>query len=200
MENPDSREEITAKELLGRYQKGERDFRRIKLKNSEHLSSVNLEEIDFRHACLYIANFRAADSGNANFIEECILYSSDFTGADFRGANLQGTEFSDAILNAANFSGADLQGAKFDCADAEAANFTGANLEGATFYESNLEGALMVNANLKNAELLQTPFEGVDLSNVDLTGALNASLEGAILHNTIMPDGSIASNNSTNKR
>ncbi|MEO1559013.1 MAG: pentapeptide repeat-containing protein [Cyanobacteria bacterium J06632_19] len=62
--------------------------------------------------------------------------------------------------------------------------------------ESNLEAALMVNANLRNTELLQTPFKGVDLSNADLTGALNTSLQGAILHNTIMPDGSIASNNS----
>ncbi|MGB3761304.1 MAG: pentapeptide repeat-containing protein [Rivularia sp. (in: cyanobacteria)] len=69
-------------------------------------------------------------------------------------------------------------------------------LEGATSYKSNLEGALMVDTNLRNAQLLQTPFTGVDLSNADLTGALNASLQGAILYNTTMPDGSIASNNS----
>ncbi|MCT7953468.1 pentapeptide repeat-containing protein [Ancylothrix sp. C2] len=100
----------------------------------------------------------------------------------------------EAILNAANLSGVNLRNACFDGTDATAANFTRADLEGATLYESNLEGALFVNANLSNTDLLQTPFYGTDLSHANLTLALHASLKGAILDNTTMPDGSIKSN------
>jgi uncharacterized protein YjbI with pentapeptide repeats len=70
-------------------------------------------------------------------------------GADFSGADLRKTRFTQTYLNSTNFIGADLSGAIFDSCVFENADFTGANLQGIKydsitlgfFATSKLDGA-----------------------------------------------------------
>mgnify|MGYP001794516826 CR=1 FL=1 len=128
---------------------------------------------------------------------------------DFRGiqldksksltrVNLQGADFRNACLYMANFGAADFRNANFSegcilySSDFTGADFRGANLQGTEFGDAILNAANFSGADLPNAS-----FDCADAEAANFTGA---TLEGAILHNTIMPDGSIVSNNSTNEK
>ncbi len=102
-------------------------------------------------------------SGSALFELECgslklCVEAGVKAGADLSGANLRGTDLSDA-----NLRGADLRGA---------------NLRGTYLSDANLSGANLRYANLRYADL-----SGTDLSDADLRGAnlSDANLRGADL-------------------
>ncbi len=103
---------------------------------------------------------------------------ANLSGADFRGANLTGADFSPLearpgqgtitsmmknVLKSCDFSGAALKGANFDRADLTFSRFVGADLEG---------------ANLKKTDLSKVDLSGADLTGADLT---DADLYGANL-------------------
>ena len=105
--------------------------------------------------------------------QQCDLSGADLTGADLTGANLvdadlTGANLSGAYLFRANLTGVSLIGANLTNADLTKANLTGANLNGAFLAEAMLSGA-----NLKGAILDYT------------------IMDGSILCNTTMPDGSV---------
>ncbi len=96
---------------------------------------------------------------------------ANLSGADFRGANMAGADFSPLesrpgqgtitslmknVLKSCDFSGAELKGANFDRADLTFARFVGANLKGANFAK---------------ADLSKVDFAGADLTDSDFTGA-----------------------------
>jgi len=96
---------------------------------------------------------------------------ANLSGADFRGANLTGADFSPLearpgqgtitslmrnVLKSCDFSGAALKGANFDRADLTFSRFVGADLAG---------------ANLTKTDLSKTDLSGADLTGADLTGA-----------------------------
>ncbi|HHJ07507.1 MAG TPA: pentapeptide repeat-containing protein, partial [Anaerolineae bacterium] len=62
---------------------------------------------------------------------------------------------------------------------------------------ANLQGANLEEVNLRNANLEGADLRGANLSEADLTGANLGSffhkvkLKGAVLNNTIFPDGSV---------
>ena len=61
-------------------------------------------------------------------------------------------------LEGANFKGMDLSGVDFSKTDLERANFENANLSGADFTKADLE-----DANLKGAKIKDTIFKGAEL-------------------------------------
>jgi len=90
----------------------------------------------------------------------------DLTEANLKGANLRHTNLRHTDLQGANLRGTDLRGANL-----RDANLQSANLEGANLRHANLRGGNLLGANLLGA-------------NTDY-----ATMKGAILCNTTMPDG-----------
>ena len=85
------REAMDAKELIKRYDRGQRDFRKARLDGA-----------DLRRAVLYKVNLRAARLRGA------ILISADLSEANLRGADLRDAHLSFADLRGADLAGADL--------------------------------------------------------------------------------------------
>jgi len=129
---------------------------------------------------------------------EDIYSGMDFSGADLTGTNLRndklsGKDFSFAKLfnidltasqlNRADFTSADMRLAKL-----QSANLNGANLSDANLYNADMTGALLIDAklrgtNLKNANLAEADLTFADLRSADLTNAnlIDADLRGANL-------------------
>ena len=108
---------------------------------------------------------------------------TDWTEADFGGANLSGADFTNANLSMIDLNGADLNGA----------DFTNADLSDASLSEANLSGASLSGANLLNMDL-----RGADCTHTNLGGALfadTATWAGVTWSNTICPDGSNSDDN-----
>lgn len=104
--------------------------------------------------------------------------SQSQAGVDLSSANLSGFILRDVALKGADLSGANLAGADLD----------GSNLTGAFLRGSNLRGTDLRKANLFRADLTDADLSGAILKEADLT---RAKMNGAILCNTIMPDGSV---------
>nr|WP_322721317.1 pentapeptide repeat-containing protein [Nostoc sp. ChiQUE02]MDZ8234425.1 pentapeptide repeat-containing protein [Nostoc sp. ChiQUE02] len=71
--------------------------------------------------------------------------------------------------------------------------------QGQHFGQSNFKGANLTRAVFRRAVLSEVSFKNANLSYVDLNGASEFSIyycKGAIFHETIMPDGTIRSDNS----
>jgi uncharacterized protein YjbI with pentapeptide repeats len=96
------------RELLDRYQRGERDFSGAELDADpdSDLSGVCLDNADFSHAFL-VANFRGASLRGARF------FQANVKTCDFREADLRDTDFRGATLCSASFDGAKFEGSKF---------------------------------------------------------------------------------------
>jgi uncharacterized protein YjbI with pentapeptide repeats len=65
----------------------------------------------------------------------CLLSWEEFVGVDLSGADLQNTNFREAIFIDVDFSGADLRGAEFQNAYFEAVSMKDTNLCGATMID-----------------------------------------------------------------
>lgn len=160
--------------------------------NDVSFMNANLKGVDF-------GGVRGLGSGSRNSADDCkaspstACSNTTLDGVDFTGANLQG----------ANFSGALLVNVKF----------TGANLEGANFQRSQHEGSLFMNANLKSANFdfsdltSSTNFNGADLTSARLTNVITGAgsqregaplFIGATLDNAIMSWSYLQASNFTN--
>lgn len=134
------------------------------------ISQMNLTGGNFKHA-----NFSRGKFANVN------LSGANLHIAMFEGADLQNVILTRANLFATDFTRANLANANLQNAHLEAANFTGANLRGSDFQGANLFSCIWDGANLENANLRSAKLG---------YGGLY-ELRGAILKNTIMPDGII---------
>jgi uncharacterized protein YjbI with pentapeptide repeats len=136
-------------------------------------------------------------------LSECVLFISDFYGADlsfavlrglhaylacFRSAKLKGADLRDADLREADLGGADLGGADLREADLSGANLAVANLAGGDLRNADLGGAILggadlTGANLAGANLAVADISGANLAVADLSGAnlREADLRGANL-------------------
>jgi uncharacterized protein YjbI with pentapeptide repeats len=117
-----------------------------------------------------------------------------FITPDLSGANLRGTNHSEAFLAWVNFSGANLSGAdlggvvlwgaKLIGANLIGAKLSGANLSAADLSLAKLIGAKLSGANLSAAKLIDADLMGANLSGANLSGAyfISAKLSAANLH------------------
>ncbi|WP_265278039.1 pentapeptide repeat-containing protein [Nostoc sp. KVJ3] len=164
--------EITAEELRRRCAAGEKDFGGIIVREGEILDGINLRGVNLRGAS---------------------FHSVSLVGADLSHALLSGAYLSEAVLDGADLHGADLHGTGFWKASLRNCNLCRAQLNGADLGVTNCRGANLSEADLRGARMDNTRLKGANLSHADLRGAEDVYLEGAILHKTIMPDGSIQS-------
>ncbi|MGI9452601.1 MAG: pentapeptide repeat-containing protein, partial [Geminicoccaceae bacterium] len=111
---------------------------------------------------------------------------ADFTGKRLNGLNLEGLDFSGAILRAArlnnaNLKGADLEGAILDQAWMLNVDLSDANLRGAKLFQAQLVGSMLDGADFSGARVAS------DLSKASIKGAsfVGASL-GADMKNQSM--------------
>jgi len=74
------------KDLLEKYQEGERDFQESNLESS-HLSNVKLDGCDFSESNLFRANWANCSLVGANF-NGAVLWQASFSCCDLSGANL----------------------------------------------------------------------------------------------------------------
>lgn len=96
------------RELLERYQQGQRDFAGSELDGDPEndLSGVCLDGIDLSKSFIF-AGFERASLRDARFV------GANVKTCDFSGADLTAADFSNAALCATTFLGAQLAGARF---------------------------------------------------------------------------------------
>ena len=123
------------------------------------------------------ADFSGVDFKWAN------LSDADLKGADLTGINFKWASLMDADLSDANLTGADLRWADLDGADMKGTNLTGTDLRWATLAGANLEGA-----DLRGAIIEGTNLEGANLTGANLTGV---NLHSAYLDDETKLDGAI---------
>jgi len=174
------------------------------LEDTENVTSVYLEQVDFRKANLSEANFEGADCNLADFCEAA-LSDANFHEADLYRANLSKSDLRRACLNhariqRARFIQANLQDTDLEYSDAREADFEKAKLEGAKLGGVDLYRANFNGANLQEADLGNTDLFRADLSNASLCGAdlgfanlkeanlSNADFEGATIGGTVFGD------------
>ena len=80
-----------------------------------------------------------------------------------KGINLEGVDFSKAVLVCANLEGADLQDANFESAKLHGANLRKTRLWGANFRRANLTYADLSGSALQNASFEDASLRGVSL-------------------------------------
>jgi len=101
----------TFRELLERYQSGERDFAGSNLDEDPNndMSGECLDQADLSESFI-VANFCDASLRNVRFVranvKTCDFRDADLRGADFSGAALCSTNFLGAILDDTRFGGA----------------------------------------------------------------------------------------------
>jgi uncharacterized protein YjbI with pentapeptide repeats len=172
--------------------------------DTENITSVYLEQVDFRKANLSEANFEGADCNLADFCE-ATLSDANFYEADLYRANLSKSDlrracFNHARIQRAHFVQANLQGADLEYSDARETDFEKTKLKGAKLGGANLYRASFNRADLQYASLGDTDLFRANLSNTNLRGAdlgfanlkeanlSNADFEGAIIGGTIFGD------------
>ncbi|RQO43181.1 hypothetical protein DBV14_26190 [Variovorax sp. KBW07] len=114
------------------------------------------------------AGFRGLRIASGCFAQGCVLTGADFGAAqlpsmNFRGAELSGAHFGNALLNGSDFSECTLQRADFRSAQLREARFVRADMRHANFGAANLWGAV-----LQHATLEETDFRRANLFRADL--------------------------------
>ncbi len=135
-------------------QDGIESWNRWRAKNAE--VACDLSGQDLRHRYFFEGDFSGVNFKGADLRRACLI------GADLRGANLQGADLTGAYLGDANLYGADLS----------YANLTEANLDRANLRRAELLGTQIVGADLRTAQLPDPtidPYAEVCLSALNKT-------------------------------
>jgi uncharacterized protein YjbI with pentapeptide repeats len=132
------------------------------------------------------------------------LRGIDASAGDFSGCDLQGADFTEALLDQARFTGANLAGAVFTAAVLRAADFkgadlTGAVLQGATGPEADFREAQLVRADLSAGDWTGANLARADLHAANLSRAIlrkadltACTLQGAVARETDFSDGNLS--------
>ena len=110
------------------------------------------------------ANFKNADLTSAHFDE------AELGGADFTNANLTSVSFWVANVSDVNFTNANLTSARFAGANIYDANFTNAIIKGADFYGGLAEEQLKSTKSYQDKDLTGVRFDGGYFSGWDFSG------------------------------
>ena len=113
-----------------------------------------------------------------------------------KGANLSRANFKQADLIGTDFTGCNLEGANFTAANLNSCNFTGANLAKSSFNGADLSNAILTGANLAGVDFSSTvTSESTDFGHAYLVGARFYCLGGekfaylGCFHGAIFSDG-----------
>jgi uncharacterized protein YjbI with pentapeptide repeats len=173
-----------AKELLNRYEAGNRAFSRANLSGIclqwEILSEIDLSDANLSGAYLNRVDLTGAILKGANFnqtilngveLSQANLSHVNLTGVSLKETNLSQAELTEANLRGADLSNANLQEANLTQGIISWANLSNANLSQANFTEANLVGANLMGADLSDANLRSAKLKGVKLTDANLDNA-----------------------------
>ncbi len=104
-------------------------------------------------------------------LSEADLIDANLRGAFLCDADLSWTTMIDADLREADLIEADLSGADLSGADLNRAALSGITLSAGNLYDANLSWAVLCGANLVKADLSGATLRGADLSGADLSQA-----------------------------
>ncbi|MBE7385447.1 MAG: pentapeptide repeat-containing protein [Leptolyngbya sp. SIO1E4] len=119
----------TTERLLKDYSRGERSFRRIRLKGKS-LADKELSGADFTGATFQCKDFKGTKLAGANFTE------TNLCGVDFSGADLEGATFARAVLKKTKFHDATLNECAFNSSEFCQVDFSKAKIRQARFEEA----------------------------------------------------------------
>ncbi|MDB5801437.1 MAG: hypothetical protein JWL63_2376 [Rhodocyclales bacterium] len=152
-----------------------------------NLGEANLSDANFTNAVLESAILRGAHFARASFVGANLQKANLMGGADFREADISGSNAADIVL-----LDADLQGlvCRDTCLDRAAfvrcaltgADFSGASLERASFIEVKAAGVLFVGARIiKTVFVGENMLDGADFSGAEISTSnfRPASMRGA---------------------
>ena len=162
------------------------------LDSTSSLKSPKLDRVDLRTANMEFAFLSGADLRGAK-LEGGRLIRAHIEGVNFRGAYLNGAEVIGARAQGADFSGAQLRGARFFRAQMQGANFYRARARSVDFREARLQFANLSWAEMERAEFHSARMLGADLSWASLQDAVfmtskmqYANLTGARLQRALL--------------
>lgn len=166
------------------------------------LSNVDLTGADLQGANLVDAHFWYADLANANFSDAVITRTSFasakglvkeqlYSTASYRRHDLRRLDLVGQDLTGWNFAGQDLRGGSLNSTTIANTNFVGANLDGVDLYAANITTGDFTGANVVNLTFSFGELTGANFTRADTRGSIAFHTDGAIVRNTILPDGHI---------
>lgn len=169
----------SVKELLERYEAGERDFSDVTGRHV-NLSGANLRGADLRGIYLDGAYLTGVDLREAN-LHEASLIGACLTRAKMSRARIVSVDLSRADLWEVDLTGADITTTNLTGANLLSAKLVSAILEESTLWEANLNRADLTGATLRGANLTRAVLTDACLCSADLS---NAELDEAVFSNT----------------
>jgi len=144
---------------------------------------TNVEGADFSRAELQNAKFLGARARGSIFHDADLTRFRGGFGADFREAQLQRANGPESI-----WKGSDMAGANFQQAVLTRSHFAETRQEGSTFDRANLVGSNFQDADLRRAALTNANLFRASLNRADLTDASldGSNLFGASLWDTVL--------------
>ena len=111
-----------------------------------------------------------------NPISANALYPSDPSSVDvlkedYRGKDLQNTEYVKYDLSSQDLGEVNLQGAYMSVTTAKNSSFKGANMKDLIAYATRFDNADLSDADLTNGELMKSVFDGAIIEGTDFTNA-----------------------------
>ena len=97
--------------------------------------------------------------------------SVDVLKEDYRGKDLQNTEYVKYDLSSQDLSEVNLQGAYMSVTTAKNSSFKGANMKDLIAYATRFDNADLSDADLTNGELMKSVFDGAIIDGADFTDA-----------------------------
>ncbi|BDI29469.1 hypothetical protein CCAX7_15200 [Capsulimonas corticalis] len=139
--------------------------------HDDHLASAKIDAINA------LADAACRLRWNRNLLEDTIKH---FAGKDL--------DLKSAFLPRANFAKQNLQGVDFSCALVDGSRFDGADLSRAKFSNASLSGCSFQSANLQSTDLTSAVLQDADLQAADLSGAkiVDATLKNADMTDALL--------------
>jgi len=97
--------------------------------------------------------------------------SVDVLKEDYRGKDLQNTEYVKYDLSSQDLGEVNLQGAYMSVTTAKNSSFKGANMKDLIAYATRFDNADLSDADLTNGELMKSVFDGALIEGTDFTNA-----------------------------
>ena len=97
--------------------------------------------------------------------------SVDVLKEDYRGKDLQNTEYVKYDLSSQDLGEVNLQGAYMSVTTAKNSSFKGANMKDLIAYATRFDNADLSDADLTNGELMKSVFDGAIIEGTDFTNA-----------------------------
>lgn len=166
------------KDLLARYQSGERQFQGVIVERADAFQ-CDLREIELSTAVIDNIYLPYGNLSRAN-LQDSIIEQGNLCDAQLSNSDLTRVK-----LNEVNLSRADL---RYTCL--RQASLLRCNLSGADLTGADLTGADLTGADLTGAELLDVQLNEACLAGVKLFRATNVSIsEAQCDRSTILPNG-----------